>query len=35
VHRVTQVLELNGFATGAKELPPSKDVLGSILFEKP
>ena len=29
------LLQLNGFPTGAIELPPSKDVLSTIRFEKP
>jgi mono/diheme cytochrome c family protein len=29
------LLHLNGFATGAAELPPSKEVLSTIVYEKP
>ena len=29
------LLHLNGFATGAAELPPSKEALSTIVFEKP
>ena len=29
------LLQLNGFATGSSELPPSRDVLTAIVFVKP